>query len=120
VTATGAEAVLGRLTDAGLILFRLGGGQHYTLFKPASVAGNRRPGWDSQLALPSGEVACDAPCATLEQRQGQWLFSVHEFFPDTGPGDFCHAFDQLGAAVEAVWQYYFGDPAAMNPAGLEA
>jgi len=116
------KTALRRLTDAGLIVLALGGSRPgancYALFKPSAVPGNRRPGWETELATTGGDIPCDAPCATLGRDGDRWLFCVHEFFPDSGPGDFCREFDKLEEAAEAVWEYYFGDPRAMNPDGL--
>lgn len=107
-----------RLMQLGLVVLPLGGAieeaESFTLFKPESVQGNTRPDWEYTLETEEGEIHCDAPCGTLDLLQGQWVFCVHEYSPNAGPGDFCQGYDCLEQATEAVRHYYFDPDSAMN------
>jgi hypothetical protein len=60
-------------------------------------------------------LADDMPTAHIYPREGRWIFEVWEYIPGPGPGDFQRFFDTLDEAIDAALDYYFGDPAAMNP-----
>lgn len=116
----GEEAVqVDRLLSQGVLVLPLHreGSRRlcYVLHKPASAGGNSRPQWEHEISLPDGDLLCDAPCGTLERQGDSWVFCVHEFTPEPGPGDFCREFPAMPAAVDAVLAYYFGDPSLMNP-----
>ena len=93
----------------------------FVLHKPASAGGNRLAQWEHDIHLPEGDIRCDAPCGTLHKRADSWEFCVHASSPDEpGPGDFCCESADLITAVDAILDYYFGDPAAMSAADIGA
>ncbi|MBW4458770.1 MAG: hypothetical protein KME47_00735 [Nodosilinea sp. WJT8-NPBG4] len=116
-----SEATL-KLKEAGLLVdtfshFGLEG-HNYDIAKPASVPGNTRP--DSEFFFWCGEegIPCDAPAARLYLTEKGWIFEVWVFIPGPGPGDFRRLFPSPDEAVNAIVEYYFGDPSEMNPPEL--
>ena len=91
----------------------------YRITKPSSVNGDCRPDYESTLlSLDGDDIPCDAPISYLRWREGRWCHEVAEYAPGPGPGDFRHPYPSLEEAVQAVLEYYFGDPILMNPAEL--
>ena len=42
-----------------------------------------------------------------------WAFRVWDWCPGPGPGDFENRYSTLAEAIDAVLEYYFGDPGWM-------
>jgi hypothetical protein len=109
-----------RLRDAGLVISESEDHERYLMYRPTSVPGNRRVEYEREFLYGPTliEIAMlDAPLGSLSYLRGQaqpgWVFRVWEWAPGPGPGDFENLYPTLSAAVEAVLEYYFGDPAWM-------
>ena len=114
------EIVL-RLNEADLLVKPIGLGFYtggYTIVKPASILGNTRANWE--IYFGPEEILCDATRATLYPKNQKWRFQIWESVPGPGPGDFQVDFLSIRDAVDAILDYYFGDPSKMNPPELLA
>jgi hypothetical protein len=106
-----------RLQEAGLLVSSRGSVGPVThmfhIAKPTAIPGNARQvnigSWGAE------NIPIDAPSADIYLWNQQWVFEVSEYIPGPGPGDFQRFFDTLDEAIDAVLDYYFGDPTAMNP-----
>jgi hypothetical protein len=85
----------------------------FVIGKPKSIGGNTRSGRESYWG--SEGILCDAPSLVLHEKDGQYFVTCHEWVPGPGPGDFIKSFHTLTEAIQAVKDYYFGDPIQMNP-----
>lgn len=129
-----SEAIA-RLEEAGLV-FRFDDGENpsvqydwfegikpgsfwhdYIIAKPVSVPGNHRPGYLHRVERMGIET--DAPIAriyTIYPNPLTWYFSVnHGLMGGKHPGDFQRKYKGVDKAVQAVLEYYFGNPLLMNP-----
>jgi hypothetical protein len=88
----------------------------WTIAKPASIPGNTRKNWE--VYFGSDEILCDAPVARLYLKGGKWVFQVADCVPGPEPGDFQEEFLLIIDAVDAIFDYYFGEPSKMNPPEL--
>ncbi|MFB8796669.1 MAG: hypothetical protein U7126_21170 [Microcoleus sp.] len=88
----------------------------YTIVKPASISGNSRKNWEEYFGAE--EILFDAPSASLYSDNDKWTFQIWESVPGPGIGDFQMNFSSIMDAVEAILDYYFGDPSKMNPPEL--
>lgn len=78
----------------------------YSICKPIEVIGNSLPNY--KLVFGSENKETDAPCSVFFQSKGKYIFTVWEFIPGPGPGDFWKSFNTPQEAVEAILEYYFG------------
>ena len=120
-TSVNIGSAMTRLRSAGLIVSSdANSGFHF--HHPTSVPGNRREGYKQNLIgfkddeLGVTEVL-DAPRGGLFRQQVEnesgWAFRVWDWCPGPGPGDFERRYSSLEVAIDAVLEYYFGDPAWM-------
>lgn len=115
-----------KLKNAGLLVESVGEispfANGYFIAKLKMTPGNKRQDYEAFIDINTGtkveEVPCDAPSSHLYPRDGKWIFRVWEFMPGPGPGDFLEEFVLISDAVNAVLDYYFGDPSKMNPPEL--
>ena len=99
----------------------------WILHLPNDRGGNRREYWtcsvihlsaNGQLKEVESFSALDSILYWDEDKQ-RWIFSVWEWTPGPGPGDFENYYTTLEEAVTDVEKYYFGDPKWMNPLDLK-
>ncbi len=114
------EALL-LLRDAGLVILPQGESRsRFHIRRPRSVEGNRRLEYSRNLIgfvnnEPVVVETLDAPMSMLERSESSemWNFSVWEWCPGPGPGDFERSYPALRQAVSDILGYYFGDPGWM-------
>jgi hypothetical protein len=110
-----------RLLNAGLLVEYNEFGPYkngWSIGKPAAIQGNTRKNYESYFYSGDDEVLCDAPSATIFPRDFCWIFQIWECVPQMGFGDFELQFESIDLAVNAVLEYYFGNPTKMNPPEL--
>lgn len=113
---------LTRLKEAGLLISEPFVETHiaypggYIIGKPKSVGGNFRENHESYWGWE--QILCDAPASYLYEKNDKYFFVVHQWIPGPGWGDFEKTYNELEEALEAIIDYYFGDPITMNPPPL--
>ncbi len=117
--------ILDSLKDKGLLAKEIETGPFangYIIAKPKLTLGNKRK--DSEFVMNVSnntgkkKVLCDGPSAYLYPDTDKWIFQVWEYMPGPGPGDFQEQFASITDAIPAILNYYFGNPAKMNPPEL--
>ncbi|SRR5260370_23964306 len=91
----------------------------FSVYRPRTVKGNHRPDYQRffrESPEPHSRIVdhIDAPKGYLRWNAEGWSFRIWEWIPGPGPGEFERIYPTLEAAVQAVLEYYFGDPAWMN------
>ena len=111
-----------RLEKAGLIVRKIEGGNilKFRILKPTSTRGNARKQSEFYVRNGSERILCSPPRSMLVQQENSWVFKVWEWTPGPGPGDFRTSYASISDAVDAILDYYFGDPSKMNPPELLA
>ncbi|NEO84256.1 MAG: hypothetical protein F6J87_08385 [Spirulina sp. SIO3F2] len=109
-----------RLKEAGLIVKENKGRKikKLKIFKPASIPGNSRQERGFPISYESQRILCSAPKSMIFQQGDSWFFTVWLWAPGPGPGDFNDKYSSVSEVVDAVLDYYFGDPSKMNPPEL--
>jgi hypothetical protein len=93
-------------------------------YRTKSTPGNRREEYKANYLVKFGEKygqevveVLDAPIGGLMQVPAEygdgWTFRVWDWCPGPGPGDFEKRYRSLAEAIDAVLEYYFGDPGWM-------
>ena len=110
-----------RMQDAGLVV-HCDGSSRFQFHRPTMMPGNRREGYKQTLIGLKGEnldvtEVLDAPLGGLfrlpNENGGGWAFRIWDWCPGPGPGDFEIRYPSLEEGVDAVLEYYFGDPSLM-------
>lgn len=86
----------------------------YAVMKPTSIAGNVRPHEPWVYTHAGTGVECNGPVLWLMPSDCGWLLKVRERDPP-GHGDFEKCVSNKAEAERFALEYYFGDPALMNP-----
>ncbi|MDJ0727286.1 MAG: hypothetical protein QNJ38_19475 [Prochloraceae cyanobacterium] len=117
--------VIDKLKDEGLLVQFLERGpfaNSYMIAKPKATFGNKRENSEFVINVDSkngrDKILCDAPSVYLYPDNDKWIFQVWEFMPGPGPGDFREEFASISDAIPVILDYYFGNPAKMNPPEL--
>lgn len=110
------ETKINILRNAGLVVLLKSEGPYkggYSIAKPENVQGNSRMG--CRVYFGPDQILTDAPSSHLFFRNGKFVFSVKLYFPGPGLGDFEEEFEDVESCLQSILDYYFGDPARMNP-----
>ncbi|WP_156820192.1 hypothetical protein [Synechococcus sp. PCC 7336] len=110
------ETKINILREAGLLVSPISEGPYkggYSIAKPEKVQGNNRTGYQGYYGPE--QILTDAPCSRLLIENRKLLFSVREYVPGPGPGDFQEEFEDIELCLKSILDYYFGDPTRMNP-----
>jgi hypothetical protein len=118
------DAALDQLRATGLVIFSSDcERQSFQVYRPVSIPGNRREGFTKNMIHSLGNYPTDEPevdvldapscCVLHEKNTDNWTLQVWNWTPGPGPGDFRKQYQTLQEIIEAILEYYFGDPAWM-------
>ncbi len=117
------EKLVREIIDLGLYLARQESGpfRHgYIVCKPDTTKGNTRPGYKCGFGDIEDTTQTDAPVSWIyPDPDGTWNFQVSMYVPGPGPGDFLNNHPSLQEAITDLRDYYFGNPARMNPPEID-
>ena len=101
-----------RLRDTELVV--ISGNGIYRIFKPAheNEAGDdyNFVGWSSDSPEINTTIKLTDRRGLLYFENGLWIFRVWDHVPGPGPDDFAYGYEDLDRAVDAVLDYYQGEP----------
>lgn len=117
------EKLIRETIDLGLYLARQESGpfRHgYIVCKPDTTKGNTRPGYKCGVGDREDTTQTDAPVGWIyPDPDGTWNFQFSMYVPGPGPGDFLNNHPSLQEAITDLRDYYFGNPAGMNPPEID-